>query len=910
MPSPEHTPDRKVNRINPATATAEELIRHLATDPATGLSPKEAERRLTKSTAKPLFSAPARTYADCLRQVIREPAFWMLLAVSLISLFFDRLLLGAVCTLLTGGNLLLCAYFLYRAEATEAAMAVYDSPLCRVLRGGRILRLPADRLVPGDILLLCPGDIVPADCRLLRSEGLVVQERELDATTPSPRSHRLTKRADAPPPAAGDFRVSPPNMVFAGGMVEEGEALALAVAVGSKTHLGGLTGHIPSPNRATVPASFKKAARILSTVNLGLFCLSVPLTVVGIFTLGDTYEFLDIFLSALSLATLTLTEHLLAKACYLASATRRAAALDRDRESTADIRSTAVAEKLTAMTDLLLIGTAALHDGQSHPNTLRIGDHLYHCDRPETDDEARAVAEYLYLYYRATLALPTVGRGGEATPRFISTLCDWAEIDTDGLLAKVTQSRSLGGGYVEVTYATGAVCRLLLTDVFREVEACGHYRVPGGSYLLDSDTLGKLYRSYRETLRKGSRVSFLILEAEGTRTLCATIAYAPHSDRRVASCVRGLEKAGIRVAAFLRDESHLYPRVLATCGLTDGMDADKPVSEGTRIPAARRMDEGCRAFVGCDTDYILSCITDLKAEGRTVGLLSVERGDLILLNEADIAFTCVPSLYAAAERLPRAAERPQAGDADPDGLPDSRIASDRARRTAHVLVRRSSEGGGGVLGVRHALLTADRHGDLLDRGFRLLLLSQAVRILSAILPLCLGLAPAAAPTLLLSGLGLDLLFLLAYLGLPLGDLPASRGREPLTLRGLWLTYRAELISAASGIAVPWVAVGIAALTGASFGGDLTYFGLLSTVALQIALFRVPPLPKRDRGIFFATLAAALFYVGSLGAALAAGLSPVWALLVPLSAPAVYLALRFILMRALKDKNGHTSRKRS
>ena len=118
------------------------------------------------------------------------------------------------------------------------------------------------------------------------------------------------------------------------------------------------------------------------------------------------------------------------------------------------------------------------------------------------------------------------------------------------------------------------------------------------------------------------------------------------------------------------------------------------------------------------------------------------------------------------------------------------------------------------------------------------------------------------------------------------------------------------ISAASGIAVPWVAVGIAALTGASFGGDLTYFGLLSTVALQIAVFRVPPLPKRDRGIFFATLAAALFYVGSLGAALAAGLSPVWALLVPLSAPAVYLALRFILMRALKDKKRHTSRKRS
>jgi hypothetical protein len=285
----------------------------------------------------------------------------------------------------------------------------------------------------------------------------------------------------------------------------------------------------------------------------------------------------------------------------------------------------------------------------------------------------------------------------------------------------------------------------------------------------------------------------------------------------------------------------------------------------------------------------------------------VESGDLTLLTEGDIVFTCSTSLYAAADSLSRRAEKPRAEDADPDGLPNGRIADDRTRRAAHVVVRRSSEGGGGVLGIRHALLTADRCHDTLELSTRIILLSQILRIVMAVLPLCLGLAPAAAPVLLLSGLGLDLLFLLAYLNLPLRPLPAPRRRESVTPRGLWLTYRAAIISAAAGAAVPWIAVGIAALTGAEFGGDLIYIGLLCTLTLQLALFRTAPLPRRDRGIFLATLGWGLVFVGALGASLAAGLLPVWAFLLPPLPPALYLALRFILKRTLsRQEKGSTA----
>ena len=276
-------------RIDPSTATVEELLSYLAVDPASGLSPKEAERRLEKSTAKPLFGTPPRSFWACLGQTLREPALWLLFAVGIISLFFSRIPLGLVCVLLTVANAFLCAYLAYRTERTDAAMRAYDAPLCRVLRGGRVCRMGAEGLARGDILLLHKGDIVPADCRLLRTHSFVVFERELDATDPTRTPIRLEKDAAVIPAAGGGHRVSPPNMAYAGGMVEEGFALALVIAVGSQTHLGGLVGSVPSGRQGRIPALFSGSRKYLAWYNLGMLFLVIPLTALGILTLKDDY---------------------------------------------------------------------------------------------------------------------------------------------------------------------------------------------------------------------------------------------------------------------------------------------------------------------------------------------------------------------------------------------------------------------------------------------------------------------------------------------------------------------------------------------------------------------------------------------------------------------------------------------
>ena len=893
MPSSEQADSRRVRRkINPATASVEDLLAHLATDPAAGLSPKEAERRLSASGVKPLYRTPARPFADCVKAVVKEPALWLLLAVSLISLFFDRVALGLVCLALGAGNTALSAFFLYRSSAVDAALAAYDAPVSRVLRGRRICRVGASELVRGDIILFYPGDMIPADCRLLRTDGFVVSEREISAD-PSRPACRLEKDAYASPETAGSFRISPVNMVFAGGVVEEGFAIATVIAVGSETHLGGLTGGLESPRAGKRPTLFRKAVRWLSVYNLGLIFLILPVTAVGIFTLGDRYDLLDIFLAALAVAAVTLTEQVLAKGGYINAILRRKAASERDTANSADLKSATDPELLTEITDLILVGSAALHDGQSHAETLLLGDRLYHIDRPEADEHAKAVAELVYLYRHGLTAYPTAGDGEGSVPNdtlltLADTLAEWAEIDTDALLVRAKDLRGEADGISAVFPTADGNRRMTVTITadYESVKACNTRCEDGLMIPMSDASRGSIYRAYREAVRTGTLTLFILTRAGGEIAYRGMLTYAPHAGRKTAGAVKSLESAGVRVSVFLKDHSDVDIRAVGECGLTE--EAPVLSLRNTDVSVVDLMDEGRRAFTDCTPEQIETCIRALKDRGRTVAVLSVEREDVPLLNAADVAITCAPALYVAAEDgHPRLSGNSSA----PDGTANSPLATDITRRRADVVVRRATHEGGGIVGVRRALLCADHIKDTMDRVFTFMLLSQTARLLLVTLSVLLGAALPAASALLLSGMGVDLLILLSAVGLPHPTTPHSRRSMEAGITTPLTTYFRELIAVTVAVTLPTLAVAICRFCDVDFGGDMSHFLILCRAGLQLVLYRGTPLPRRDRTVFFTTRALILYYVAALAVALAAGLNPLWALAIPLACPVLYLAVR-------------------
>jgi Mg2+-importing ATPase len=162
----------------------------------------------------------------------------------------------------------------YRAERAVEALQEQVALRVRVVRDGRELDLPAKNLVPGDVVSLCAGDLVPADARLLEADDFFVNEALLTGE-PYPVEKRPGNFS-----SAGEKVREPANAVFMGSSVVSGSARTLIVATGRGTQLGRISAEL---RREPPPTAFQLGIRdfglliVRVTVLLILFVLLVNL---------------------------------------------------------------------------------------------------------------------------------------------------------------------------------------------------------------------------------------------------------------------------------------------------------------------------------------------------------------------------------------------------------------------------------------------------------------------------------------------------------------------------------------------------------------------------------------------------------------------------------------------------------
>nr|MBL8410100.1 cation-transporting P-type ATPase [Dechloromonas sp.] len=154
----------------------------------------------------------------------------------------------------------------YRAEQALAALEKLLPQQVRVRRGGREIDLPAEQLVPGDILLLAEGAKVPADCRLVESWGLRVNLATLTGETyPKARSAAAEPAAEVDPLAAH-------CLLLAGTLVVSGEGAAVVYASGMRTEFGRiahLTQHA-GDTESPLQGEIRRVSRLVAMLALGL----------------------------------------------------------------------------------------------------------------------------------------------------------------------------------------------------------------------------------------------------------------------------------------------------------------------------------------------------------------------------------------------------------------------------------------------------------------------------------------------------------------------------------------------------------------------------------------------------------------------------------------------------------------
>ena len=133
-----------------------------------------------------------------------------------------------------------------KAEKALGAIRKMIAPHAAVWRDGTRTSLPVAELVPGDVVLVEAGDRVPADIRLVRARGLLVDEAMLTGESVSAQKHEAPVEPDAP---LGD-RVS---MAFSGTLVAAGQGRGVVVATGGRTEIGRISRLIESVEQMTTP---------------------------------------------------------------------------------------------------------------------------------------------------------------------------------------------------------------------------------------------------------------------------------------------------------------------------------------------------------------------------------------------------------------------------------------------------------------------------------------------------------------------------------------------------------------------------------------------------------------------------------------------------------------------------------
>ncbi len=219
----------------------------LSVDIDVGLDTAEVEQRLARYGANQLPTEPPPSVWVVARGQIANPMNIMLLIVGVASLAITQFATAVVVLGLVAFNVIMGSRQELNALASVEALSQLQVPHARVRRGGRVEELESTGLVPGDVVLLEAGDIVPADARLAVTATLELQESALTGeSAPIPKDAGSVLDAET---ALGD-RI---NLVFQNTQVTRGTATAIVVATGTSTQMGRIADMVTSTKRSRSP---------------------------------------------------------------------------------------------------------------------------------------------------------------------------------------------------------------------------------------------------------------------------------------------------------------------------------------------------------------------------------------------------------------------------------------------------------------------------------------------------------------------------------------------------------------------------------------------------------------------------------------------------------------------------------
>ncbi len=612
------------------SAAVGDLLAGLGSGPE-GLSPGEARARLLAAGPNQVTEERDLGWERLLLSQFTSPLVLILVFAALVSLVLRDWVEAAIILAIVGGSALLGFAQEFRASKAVAELQRRIALTVRVRRGSDVLAVPTRDLVPGDVVLLAAGNLVPADGRVLEARDFLVSEAALTGESFPTEKEPGTVAADAPPTART-------NSVFLGTSVRSGTATVLVVRTGRTTALGEIAARLGSQ---APEAEFARGIRHFGYLLVRVMVVMVVFVMAVNQWLGRPV--LDSLLYAVALAVGLSPELLPA----IMSVTLSRGARHMARGGVIVRRLDAI-ENLGSMDVLCTDKTGTLTEGVV---TLDASLDAQGRDSPEV----RRLAQ-LNAAFETGIENPLDAAIVEAGRRDGITTAGWRKVDEipyDFIRKRLTIVVEPEGDTRSHLMVTKGAFDTVLA-------ACGAVDREGAAQPLDEAARSGLEALYRGMGEAGYRVIAVArrqVEAreryeradERDLVFMGFLRFADPPKAEAARTIRDLAALGVRIKIITGDNRYVAAHIASVIGLDHGT-----MLTGEKIAAMRdeslwRLAEDAALFVEVDPQQKERIVRALQHGGHAVGYLGDGINDAPALHAADVGISVNGAVDVARE---------------------------------------------------------------------------------------------------------------------------------------------------------------------------------------------------------------------------------------------------------------------
>ena len=286
------------------TSDVKDVIKNLETNSHEGLTHEEVKKRIEKYGKNKLKEKKQKTTLEIFLRQFMEPLSIILLVVVVVAFLIRDTSEAIIILLIVILNSVVATMQEVKAKKSLDALKSMSSIRTIVIRGGELVELESEELVPGDVVIIEAGKFVPADVRLIEAHNLMVNEAVLtgESLAVEKNTDRVIEENNKEIIIAERT-----NMLYMSTLITNGRAKAVVTGTAEETEIGKIAKFIQDEEEGTTPLQ-KKLAVLSKQITKVAALVAVVMLLIEVFSLKQ--EFLKALITSLTIAVAIIPESL------------------------------------------------------------------------------------------------------------------------------------------------------------------------------------------------------------------------------------------------------------------------------------------------------------------------------------------------------------------------------------------------------------------------------------------------------------------------------------------------------------------------------------------------------------------------------------------------------------------------